>query len=205
MLFTEIRAHVPLIASWMEACYTLQPSLRLGYHHLRSCCGVQQEDPLGLHGFVLTLHPIVEEIEQRVPGLKMNTWYLDNGTLFRSPADLTAGLAIIAKMGPSRGLLLNYSKCVIFLPAGADPNLSSLPANIFVVHSGLNLLGCPIGPPAFCVDSIMKRITKLRDTLARLPDLKDFQIATPSYEIVWHCLRSPFLSEPAHLTSLGML
>ena len=132
---------------------------------------------MGPLGFALNLQHIVAEIEQRVPGLKMNTWYLDDGTLCGSPADLAAGLAIIAEMEPSRGLLLNYSKCVIFLLTGADPTLSSSPANIPIVHFGLNLLGCPIGPPAFCVDFIMKRITKLRDTLARLSDLKDSQIA----------------------------
>ena len=137
MTFTEIRAHVPFIASWMEAYYTLQPSLRLGYNHLRSCCGVEKGDPLEPLGFALTLQPIVEEIEQRVPGLKMNKCYLDDGTLCGSSADLAAGLANIAEMEPSRGLLLNYSKCVIFLPTGADPTLSSLPANIPVVHFGL--------------------------------------------------------------------
>ena len=149
MTFTEIRAHVPFIASWMEAYYTLQPSLRLGYNHLRSCCAVEKGDPLEPLGLALTLQPIVEEIEQRVLGLKMNKCYLDDGTLCGSPADLAAGLAIIAEMEPSRGLLLNYSKCVIFLPTGADPTLSSLPANISVVHFGLNFLGCPIGPQLF--------------------------------------------------------
>ena len=104
---------------------------------------------MGPLGFALTLQPIVEEIEQRVPGLKINRWYLDDGTLCGSPADLAAGLAIIAEMEPSSGLLLNYSKCVIFLPAGADPTLSSLPANIPVVHFGLNLFGCAIDPQLF--------------------------------------------------------
>ena len=49
-LFREVRTQVPSIAAWMECCYCSRPFLCLGGHTLRSCCGVQQVDPLGSLG-----------------------------------------------------------------------------------------------------------------------------------------------------------
>ena len=64
----------------------------MGKDTIVSCCGVQQGDPLGPLGFALTLHLIVECI---VPGLALNAWYLDDGMLVGTPAELAAALAII--------------------------------------------------------------------------------------------------------------
>ena len=50
------------------------------------------------------------------------------------------------------------------------------PAGIPITLDGFTLLGCPIGPPSFCLDSIFKRISKVQSILARLPDLHDSQI-----------------------------
>ena len=72
----------------MESCYSSQPLLRLGEDTLLSCSGVQQGDPLGPLGFALTLHPIPERIDEEVPDLAINAWYLDDGTLCGSPEDL---------------------------------------------------------------------------------------------------------------------
>ena len=82
--------------------------------------GVQQGDPLGPLGFALALQPIVHRIEREVPGLLVNTWYLDDGTLCGSLEDLAAALSIIESEGPPRGLLLNRSKSLIASPANSS-------------------------------------------------------------------------------------
>ena len=79
-MFEEARSRIPSISSWLECCYSSQPLLFFGEHTILSCCGVQQGDPLGPLGFVLALHPIVERIKREVPGLLLNSWYLDDGT-----------------------------------------------------------------------------------------------------------------------------
>ena len=84
-MFREIRAHIPALSPWMESCYATQPILRLGEETILSCCGVQQGDPLGPLGFALALQPIIERIQQEVPNLAINAWYLDDGTLCGSP------------------------------------------------------------------------------------------------------------------------
>ena len=50
-----------------------------------------------------------------MPDLKVNVWYLDDGTLCGSPADLTLALQIIERDDPSYGLRLNRSKSLLYV------------------------------------------------------------------------------------------
>ena len=127
LMFEEFRARIPSLSTWMECCYNSQPALRFGEHIIFSCCGVQQGDPLGPLGFALTLQSIVERIKREVPSLHINVWYLDDGTLCSSPDDLQRVLEIVEEDGPSRGLILNRSKSLLFIPQGADASSNPLP------------------------------------------------------------------------------
>ena len=71
LLFREVLSHIPSLYSWMECSYGSQPFLLLGDESIQSCCGVQQGNPLGLLGFSLVLHPMVQKIREQVPGLIM--------------------------------------------------------------------------------------------------------------------------------------
>ena len=55
-----------------------------------SQCKVQQGDPLGPLEFSLMLQPIVKCIKAKLPGLQINAWYLNAGTLCGSHNDLAA-------------------------------------------------------------------------------------------------------------------
>ena len=103
-MFMEIRRRIPSLSAWIECCYSGQPILRFGQETIRSCCGVQQDDPLGPFAFALTLHPIVERIHEQVPNLSLNSWYLDDGTLVSPPYQLAAALDIVETLGPAIGL-----------------------------------------------------------------------------------------------------
>ena len=125
-MFLEFRKHIPSLSPWMEFCYSGQPLLHLGKNTIHSCCGVQQGDPLGPPGFALTLHPIIKRIKANVPGLALNAWYLDYGTLMGQPRDLVSALHIIEQDGPLVGLQLNRGKSLLFIPEEADA--STLPS-----------------------------------------------------------------------------
>ena len=146
-MFVEFRRRLPGLSACMESCYSCQPLLHLGTNSIRSCCGVQQGDPLGPLGFGLTLHPIVERIKAEVPTLALNAWYLDDGTLVGSPGDLSAALRIVETEGPSVGLHLNRGKSLLFIPRDCDASLSPLPLEVPVARAGFCLLGCPLAPP----------------------------------------------------------
>uniref|UniRef100_A0A1X7T2E6 Reverse transcriptase domain-containing protein n=1 Tax=Amphimedon queenslandica TaxID=400682 RepID=A0A1X7T2E6_AMPQE len=94
-MFSEVRFKIPLLSNWVECCYWAQPNLFFGDYIIPSCCGVQQGDLLGHLLFSLVLQPIVERLESEVPGLVLNSWYLDDGVLCGSSDDLLAALTII--------------------------------------------------------------------------------------------------------------
>ena len=184
-LFREVRLHTPSISAWMECCYGAQPILHLSDHTILSSSGVQQGDPLGPLGFAL---PIVDRIRREVPGLLVNAWFLDDGTLCGS----LERSGCIGSEGPPRGLLLNRSKSLIAAPANSSvdhPLLSNIP----VTTDGFTLLGSPLGSVEFCLESALRRIEKLRDSLHKLGDLEDSQMETA---LLRSCLSLP---KVAHL------
>ena len=175
----------------MESCYGAQPVLHFGEHTILSCCGVQQGDPLGPLGFALTLQPLIECIAREVPSLRINAWYLDDGTLCGPPDALAKALHIIERDGPARGLHLNRAKSCLFIPVDADPSANLLPPEIPVVRDGFTLLGCPIGPPCFCDHVVQTRVDKIGDHLSSLTDLEDSQM---EIALLRSCLALPKLS-----------
>ena len=126
----------------MECSYGARPHLLLSDHTLFSCSGVQQGDPLGPLGFALALHLVVSRINHEAPGLLLNSWYLDYGTLCGSLDDLATALAIIESEGPPQGLIL---KSLIVAPHNHQVTQSSL-LDIPVCHEGFTLPGSPLGP-----------------------------------------------------------
>ena len=187
-MFQEVRARIPSMAAWIECCYGSQPILRLGDHSILSCCGVQQGDPLGPLGFALALHPIIETIKEEVPGLLINAWYLDDGTLSGSLSDLSRALAIIESEGPSRGLFLNRAKSLLHSVSDTPVVNNPLLVDIPITTGGFDLLGSPVGSAAHCEASVLKRVNKVQEILTRLSDLQDSQMETT---LLRSCLALP--------------
>ena len=142
-------------------------------------------------GFALALQPIVDSIQAKVPNLKLNAWFLDDGVLIGSPADLSLALAIIEQEGPPRGLRLNRSKCLFFSSDSDSPPDNSLLQEIPRAEEGFSLLGCPVGPPPFCNTILLQRVEKIREFLKKLPDLQDSQMEST---LLRHCLSLPKIS-----------
>ena len=171
----ETRSQIPSLSAWMESCYGGESPLFFGEHVIPSRCGVHQGDPLGPLGFALGLHPLIEEISREVPGLIINSWYLDDGTLCGSPSDLLKALSIIESKGASRGLVLNRSKCLVHIPPSSCA-LNPLPTDIPTCSDGFVLLGCPIGPPSFCNSFTLDLTKSCQNLTEKLSLLQDSHI-----------------------------
>ena len=194
IMFREIRQRIPYMAAWMESCYGSQPILYLADHTISSCCGVQQGDPLGPLGCALALHPIAEKIKVEVPGLLVNAWYLDDGTLCGPASDVAAALTIIEEEEPKHGLYLNRSKCLIHTTHLVDishPSLCAIP----LISGGFGLLGSPICPVDYCEAAFQQRIQKVLDVVSRLGDLQDSQMECT---LLRSCLALPKVSYILH-------
>jgi hypothetical protein len=176
VMLQEVRNCFPELSSWAESCYGhAHPHLFMQEHRLQSCSGVQQGDPLGPLLFAITLQPVLEKIRVECPGLIMNSWYLDDGTLAGNARDIARAIQILEE-GTARGLTLNKGKCLMW--TGSDskeppPPTEGVPKEIPRVQGGFHLLGSPIGPSDFCEATLAGRIDKIEGMLEKLKDLKN--------------------------------
>ena len=131
-MFEEFRSYILSLSAWIKSLYGSQPIIYLGTNTILSCSWVQQGDSLGTLGFALTLHPIVTRMKEEIADLKVNTWYLDDGTLCGSPTHLAKAVGIIEEMGSLRGLALNQNKFLLYIPPDADPSRKTLPPKNFL-------------------------------------------------------------------------
>ena len=138
--------------------------------------------------------------------MRLNSWYLDDGTLVGSPDQLAAALDIIETLGPAIGLNLNRNKSLLFIPEEEDATSSPLPTDIPVTRQGFSLLGCPIGPPEFCEEAFHNRVSKVKASLGCLHDLEDSQLevtllrsclSLPKVSHILRCCPPPYLIQAA--------
>ena len=161
----------PEILAWVKTCYAQPSHLLFGSERLSSQRGFHQGDPLAALLFALVLHPIVLLIQERVPDLTLNTWYLDDGTQVGKVEDLQKVMDILVTEGPARGLILSTSatvlppalpKTTIWSPSDeVGGEVDPLDRGIVKVRDdGVILLGAPIGSEAFVGKEIEKKVAK---------------------------------------------
>ena len=196
--FKVVEEAFPEILQWVLTCYGVDAELIFGKSIIYSTTGFHQGDPLASLLFSLTLHPIVERIQRRVPNLLANEWYLDDGACAGKREELRAVVDIILRHGPARGLLLSTSaisqnpKSTVWYPSptaallsNPDPLDRGIP---LIVEDGIVLLGSPIGSRVFEKQVISRRIDKVRDISEMLPLMKDAQC---EYVLLRSCLSLP--------------
>ena len=83
---------------------------------------------------------------------------------------------------------MNRNKSLLFIPISADALTSLLPDDIPITRKGFTLLGCPIGPPAYCDAVLQGRVDKMKGTLSVLHDMGEFQVETT---LLRTCLAMP--------------
>lgn len=74
-MFEEVRAHIPSMAAWIRAA--MGPKLS----YPQQLWSPVRRSPRPLGFTQLNLHLIVKKIKEEVPSLRINAWYLDDGTL----------------------------------------------------------------------------------------------------------------------------
>ena len=110
--FQAVEEEFPDILKWVLTCYSSASFLVFGDSIIMSECGFHQGDPLVSLLFSLTLHPIIEKINSDVPGLSLNEWYLDDGTVAGKKEQLQQVVDILLEHGPARGLHLSTAATV---------------------------------------------------------------------------------------------
>ena len=86
--------------AWCTTCYGQPSHLQYGKTRISSTSGWHQGDALAALLFSLTLHPLALMIKEQVPGLDLNTWFLDDGTQVGTLEELQQVVDIIEREGP---------------------------------------------------------------------------------------------------------
>ena len=129
-MLRAVEAEAPDLLPWVLSCYGTPTPLHCRGNVIPSAQGVQQGDPLGPLLFALTWHPIALRIERETQ-LLWQSWYLDDGVLVGTIAELSRALNIIFEMAPGLGVEVNCApgKSSLWGPgpeAPASSNLASI-------------------------------------------------------------------------------
>mmetsp|Transcript_2547 Transcript_2547/g.5878 ORF Transcript_2547/g.5878 Transcript_2547/m.5878 type:complete len:633 (+) Transcript_2547:396-2294(+) len=179
-LLEAVAARAPQLAPWVFGSYARHSDLWIrNGDRITSECGVQQGDPLGPLLFALALQPILERVHAEVPGLDMLVFYLDDGTLAGTAAQLSQALEIIVSAAALIGLRVRIPKCALYTPSSEDePPDDFLPAvPRKSPQDGLRLLGSLLGSEEAARTHSHAKVADVAQAMALLPELEDPQTA----------------------------
>lgn len=112
--------YLPDLAPWIRWTYDTRAELLVsspeGPHTILSEEGCQQGDPLGPLMFCLAIHELILEVSRGAPGLHLNAWYFDDGTLVGPSAEVHKALNLLEPGAAAIGLYLNRGKSVLYWP-----------------------------------------------------------------------------------------
>lgn len=164
-------------SAWLWATYGDVSHMWWSSKSIDCVTGVQQGDPMGPLLFSLVLKVLTDRIREVQPGLALNAWFLDDGTMIGRTADVRAALQVIQVEGPPLGLHVNLGKCELWW-CRHNPRMQMFPAGIKrVTTPGVALLGSAIGSAEFLASELSKRVEKVSDQLLiQLPTLEDSQV-----------------------------
>jgi hypothetical protein len=147
-----------------------------GEKPIMSCKGVRQGDPLGPYLFALTAQKLVEAINAQFAGkLKMNVWYLDDGTIVCKSCLLPELFQFIVNYIPHLGLELHPAKCVVYARE-EQPEWADLPPEVQRSTRGIKILGSPVGNGDFIMETINAQIVTVCKAIDSLQELDQPQI-----------------------------
>ena len=156
----ECHDKFPQIFKWVNFCYSQHSLLFFGSHIISSQSGVQQGDPLGPFLFCLVLQILITKINKELPSLSLNSWYMDDGSLFGNICDVLKAWDIIKLSGPELGLFVNAPKCELILPSG-NLDCFTIEADIKRIQGcNMDILESPVGSKAHCEDWVAQKLLR---------------------------------------------
>lgn len=174
-----VKQRFPGVFPWIRAIYTPKSSLwaDLGPDHHRvallSAEGAQQGDPLGPFLFCVVMQEVLLRANETLAasGGGVALGFMDDISGVAPEEAVCAALPVLQRVAASCGLRLRLDKCCSYCPSGGA--LDRLPDAVPRAIDGLEVLGAPLGSPAF-VDAFLsdklKEVVDLTPLFSRLTD-----------------------------------
>jgi ribosomal protein S13 len=179
-MLQTVKKVCPEILNLITYIYADAPLLFIGKEgkNITSQQGVKQGCALGSLVFSIALQEFLNvNIITEIPNLKLNVWYLDDGTLIGNTDDILKVVKIFQEKGPAHGFLLNSKKTIIFGPGDVNTRFLDFPEDIIRTSTDdgkLKLLGVSLlyGTSG---EVLGKTVRKIKEDLSRLKDVGDSQ------------------------------
>ena len=180
----EAREHFPALARWVTWCYQSPSNLQFGDAILQSSTGVQQGDPLGPLLFSAGVEPLAAGLKQG--SVDFSIFYLDDGVLAGSLADVSDALTKLQQAAAALGLAVNLSKSeaiAVGMTSPADVATKLPPALVQSADGSSRILTdfeflcAAIGRPAHLQAHAAARVAGARQLLEAVGALPDPQVA----------------------------
>ena len=191
----RLHKELPDIYPWVSWSYHCAGELRFGTYRILSKSAVQQCDPLGPLLFRLVVLELLDEIDNQISDLRLQIWYLDDGTFIGTRSSIASQLDSLQSTGPKYGLYLNLNNCEVFWPSG-DQNFPEIPLQVqrvMEVEGGADLLGSPIYGSEQYYNAHINTVTKAQKHLIDIdnPEI-EFQLLRSSLSLpkINHLLRT---------------
>ena len=100
-LLHRLHKELPDRYPWVSWSYHCAGELRFGTHGILSKSRVQQGDPLGLLLFSLVVLELLDEIGNQISDLRLQIWYLNDGTFIGTRSSIASLLDLLQSTGPN--------------------------------------------------------------------------------------------------------
>jgi hypothetical protein len=210
---TICKKDFPSIYRWLFYCYNIDSHLFFGSYTIPSNDGAQQGDPLGPFLFSLTLHPIIKSLKDIISNLKLNAWYMDDGTIAGTFNDVNQAISYLKDSLPSISLSLNLNKSYIQCSGYRFPN--NVQESIIPIENiklaNFEVLGSPVGSENYCNTRMTSKMDKFIHMFDCLTKLENSQVAlallryTLSYgKLIFYMRTTPWSSIENNLNNMDL-
>ncbi len=144
---------------------------------IASAAGFQQGCPTSPMFVSLLLELFLREHERELENLELLGFYLDDGSIGGSPADVDKVFNLLVRDGAKYGLIVNTEKCELIIDESEVEKVKCASDVSIITNGNIDIVGVPFGSNQFIEEYFAKQLDDVDEFCRRLRLLNNPQIA----------------------------